>query len=222
MHGSFRHGARTVNDARTAIRESSVRLEQAGQQRLQLAGEFQREVLSATEQVAAASVELGATAAGLTRSAEASVAEADHAHGTIKTLGESTQRIRQVATLINQVAAQTRLLALNATIEAARAGDAGRGFAVVAHEVKELAGQTANATRRIEDEIAAVQAAATQSSDVLEGIARTVRDMHVQVLGIAAAVDGHNAGGGSDMTGLAQLAELLRGEVTSFLEELRR
>jgi len=221
LHGSFRQGAQTVNDARLEIQASARRLAEAEGQRMRLAGEFEREVLSATEQVASASVELGATASALISSAQASVAEAEQARGTIHQLGESTDRIQRVATLINQVAAQTRLLALNATIEAARAGDAGRGFAVVAHEVKELAGQTAQATQRIEQEIAAVQAAASQSSAVLEGIASTVRDMHSQVIGVAAAVDGRNDDH-VDMTGLAQLAELLRGEVTSFLDALRR
>jgi methyl-accepting chemotaxis protein len=221
LHGSFREGAKTVNGARHAIRESSELLAAAAAERHRLSNEFENAVMSATEQVAAASTELGATAAGLSRSAEASVAEVDHAAGTIATLGDSSHRIRQVATLINQVASQTRLLALNATIEAARAGEAGRGFAVVAHEVKELASQTANATSRIEEEILAVQRAAQQSSDVLQGIGTTVRDMHQQVLDIAAAVDGHNEQG-YDMTGLSQLAELLRADVTAFLHELRR
>ena len=44
--------------------------------------------------------------------------------------------------------------------------------------------------------------------------------MHQQVVDISAAVDG-NRSGSYDMTGLDQLAELLRGEVTTFLDQLR-
>ncbi len=220
MLGSFKEGARTVNEARCALENSATQLQVAEQERLRLADDFHSVVLGVTEQVAAASTELGATAGVLTQAAAASVAEAERASGTIATLGESSHRIREVVTIINQVASQTRLLALNATIEAARAGEAGKGFAVVAHEVKELAGQTAKATSRIEQEIAAVQAAAGQAGSVLEGIARTVRDMHQQVTDITAAVDGAREGG-FDMTGLAQLAEMLRSEVITFLEQLR-
>ncbi len=69
----------------------------------------------------------------------------------LRELGKTLGEVRGVAQTIRSIAGQTNLLALNATIEAARAGDAGRGFAVVASEVKALAGQTAEATKQIDE-----------------------------------------------------------------------
>ncbi|RMD63469.1 MAG: methyl-accepting chemotaxis protein, partial [Alphaproteobacteria bacterium] len=66
-------------------------------------------------------------------------------------LQSTLEEVTKVAADIDAIARQTNLLALNATIEAARAGEAGRGFAVVAGEVKVLAGQTSEATAKIED-----------------------------------------------------------------------
>ncbi|GAB3627778.1 chemotaxis protein [Pandoraea terrae] len=76
--------------------------------------------------------------------------------GEIAGLREALAHVGTVAEGISVIARQTNLLALNAAIEAARAGAAGRSFAVVATEVKQLANKTAEATRQIEQTLAAL------------------------------------------------------------------
>ncbi|MDB9373288.1 methyl-accepting chemotaxis protein [Nodularia sphaerocarpa] len=85
----------------------------------------------------------------------------------VKRLGESSQQISHVVSLINQIATQTNLLAINAGIEAARAGEEGQGFAVVAEEVGELARSSASATEEIEQIVENIQ---RETSEVVQAM----------------------------------------------------
>lgn len=109
--------------------------------------------------------------------------------GSMEALKAASEKIGDVITLIQAIAAQTNLLALNATIEAARAGEAGRGFAVVASEVKSLAAQTGNATDEIRAQIQSVQAAAGGSVTAINAIVGRMIEIDQFMTSIAAAVE---------------------------------
>lgn len=82
-------------------------------------------------------------------SAEQGSVVARNAIEKMQEIEESSRKISQIISVIDDIAFQTNLLALNAGVEAARAGEAGRGFAVVASEVRALAQRSSDSANEI-------------------------------------------------------------------------
>ena len=86
----------------------------------------------------------------------------------IKSLGDRSQEIGEIVSLIAEIADRTSVLALNASIEASLAGDAGQGFAIVAYEVERLAVRASDATKQIHDIVDAIQGETHQAMIAME------------------------------------------------------
>ncbi|MEO0385806.1 MAG: HAMP domain-containing methyl-accepting chemotaxis protein [Pseudomonadota bacterium] len=146
-------------------------------------------VAGAAEELSASIAEIGHQVANSADMSREAVGSAQSTSEQVESLAQTAERIGEVVSLIMDIAEQTNLLALNATIEAARAGDAGKGFAVVASEVKALAGQTANATEQIGDQVSAIQSATQSSVTAIQAITGKIEAMDEAAAAIAAAVE---------------------------------
>ncbi|WP_127500754.1 methyl-accepting chemotaxis protein [Actinoplanes solisilvae] len=109
--------------------------------------------------------------------ADEAVGRASDMTGDVASLNDASAAIGDVIQIISSIADQTNLLALNATIEAARAGEIGKGFAVVAGEVKELARETAEATKKVSEQIAALQSSAESVAGGIRTTSETIAQL---------------------------------------------
>ncbi|TWT34142.1 methyl-accepting chemotaxis protein [Blastopirellula retiformator] len=108
---------------------------------------------------------------------------------SIQELGNCSEQIGEVVSLIRELAEQTNLLALNATIEAARAGEAGRSFAVVASEVKTLATGTRDATENIAERVGRISDSIAEVVKSTSEIAKGVSEVSQNSTTVAAAIE---------------------------------
>jgi methyl-accepting chemotaxis protein len=150
-------------------------------------------VAAGSEEMGSAITEISRNAADAAQVAADAVAAARATSETINRLGESSAQIGDVIETITAIASQTNLLALNATIEAARAGESGKGFAVVASEVKDLAQETARATEKISQQIAAIQSDTGQAVTAIDEISRIIEQISDFQTTIASAVEEQSA-----------------------------
>ncbi len=144
-----RQQAQEITGATAAINEMAVSIEQVSTN------------ASESSQVAEKSVEIakkgGAVVRNTIKGMDTIREQIQETSKRIKRLGESSQEIGNIVSLINDIADQTNILALNAAIQASAAGEAGRGFAVVADEVQRLAERSGNATKQIEALVKTIQ-----------------------------------------------------------------
>lgn len=113
---------------------------------------FAEEIRSRAEELRKLAQESRATADGMIKEFDVSLNASIEDSKQIEKIGNLTADILSIAS-------KTNLLALNASIEAARAGEAGKGFAVVADEIRQLADNSKQTARNIQQISAGVVAA---------------------------------------------------------------
>lgn len=126
----------------------------------------------------------------------------------IRAMGEinqSSTRIADIITTIDEIAFQTNLLALNAAVEAARAGEQGRGFAVVAAEVRNLAQRSALAAKEIKALIQDSVRKVENGTSLVNQSGRTLDEIVVSVKRVTDIVAEIAAASREQLTGLEQV-----------------
>ena len=93
---------------------------------------------------------------------------------SIITLSEQSQAIGEIIAAVDDLAEQTNLLSVNAAIEAMKAGEQGKGFSVVAQEIKTLADQSKQATKRVRAILNDIQKATGKAVMATEEGSKTV------------------------------------------------
>ncbi len=140
-------------------------------------------------------------AVGATETANRGVNVVKEVVSTMDNINESSLRIVDIISVIDDIAFQTNILALNAAVEAARAGEQGKGFAVVAIEVRNLAQRAANAAgeikRLISDSVERVSGGSKQvaaAGQTMQEIVNAIEGVNKIIAEIASASAEQSAG----------------------------
>lgn len=128
---------------------------------------------------------------------------------SINEINESSKKISEIISVINEIAFQTNLLALNAAVEAARAGEQGRGFAVVASEVRNLAQRSGSAAKEIEELIKESVARVEKGTELVVKSNEFVKEISAAAAATAQLIAEIAAASSEQRTGMEQINQAI-------------
>ena len=137
------------------------------------ANKSQHEIENANKNLLVAKDEIFKLISDVQKNAEFEIAISEEMKG----VSENAKEVKNILSVIVDIADQTNLLALNAAIEAARAGEHGRGFAVVADEVRKLAEKTQKSLSEINSTINVVVQSIIEASSNISANAEKIEDL---------------------------------------------
>jgi methyl-accepting chemotaxis protein-1 (serine sensor receptor) len=195
--GSVRSASDAVGGAASQLSRGNDDLSQRTQEQasaLEETASSMEEMTATVKQNADNARQANQLASGARGQAERGGEVVSRAVGAMAEINNSSRKIADIISVIDEIAFQTNLLALNAAVEAARAGEQGRGFAVVASEVRSLAQRSATAAKEIKDligdsveKVRSGSALVDESGKVLGEIMESVKKVSHIVAEIAAA-----------------------------------
>ncbi len=195
--GSVRSASDAVGGAAAQLSRGNDDLSQRTQEQasaLEETASSMEEMTATVKQNADNARQANQLASGARGQAERGGEVVSRAVSAMDEINNSSRKIADIISVIDEIAFQTNLLALNAAVEAARAGEQGRGFAVVASEVRSLAQRSATAAKEIKDligdsveKVRSGSALVDESGKVLGEIMESVKKVSDIVAEIAAA-----------------------------------
>jgi methyl-accepting chemotaxis protein len=144
-------------------------------------------------------------AAGTREVADRGGAVVAQAVSAMARIEDSSRKISDIISVIDEIARQTNLLALNAAVEAARAGEAGRGFAVVASEVRSLAQRSSQAAKDIKDLITNSSNQVQEGVELVNRAGSSLTEIVESIKKVAAIVSEIASASGEQSTGCDQV-----------------